>query len=69
MSIPLIHLSGRSIRANMMLDEGVLAFIDSEPNRRNISRTPYAEWMARRIARAGGVTCLIASMPGLRTTI
>ena len=54
MSIPLIHLSGRSIRANMMLDEGVLAFIDSEPNRRNITRTPYAEWMARRIARAGG---------------
>ena len=53
-SIPLIHLSGRSIRANMMLDEGVLAFIDSEANRRGMTRTSYVEWMARRIAQAGG---------------
>ena len=53
-SIPLIHLSGRSIRANMMLDEGVLAFIDSEAKRRSMTRTSYVEWMARRIAQAGG---------------
>ena len=53
-SIPLIHLSGRSIRANMMLDEGVIAFIDGEAKRRGMTRTSYVEWMARRIAQAGG---------------
>ena len=53
-SIPLIHLSGRSIRANMMLDEGVIAFIDGEAKRRCMTRTSYVEWMARRIAQAGG---------------
>ena len=35
-SIPLIHLSGRSIRANMMLDEGVIAFIDGEAKRSRV---------------------------------
>ncbi len=53
-SVPLIHLSGRSIRANMMLDEGVIAFIDGEAKRRGMTRTSYVEWMARRIAQAGG---------------
>ena len=53
-SIPLIHLSGRSVRADMMRDEGVLAFIDSEAKRRGMTRTSYVEWMARRIAQAGG---------------
>ena len=53
-SIPLIRLSGRSIRANMMLDEGVIAFIDGEAKRRGMTRTSYVEWMARRIAQAGG---------------
>ncbi len=53
-SVPLIHLSGRSIRANMMLDEGVIAFIDGEAKRRGMTRTAYVEWMARRIAQAGG---------------
>ena len=49
-SIPLIHLSGCSIRANMNLDECVLAFIDSDANRRGMTRTSYVEWTARRIA-------------------
>ena len=53
-SVPLIHLSGRSVRANMMLDEGVIAFIDGEAKRRGMTRTAYVEWMARRIAQAGG---------------
>lgn len=53
-SVPLIRLSGRSIRANMMLDEGVIAFIDGEAKRRGMTRTSYVEWMARRIAQAGG---------------
>ena len=53
-SIPLIRLSGRSIRANLTLDEGVAAFIDGEARRRGMTRTAYVEWMARRIAQAGG---------------
>ena len=53
-SIPLIRLSGRSVRANLTLDEGVAAFIDAEARRRGMTRTAYVEWMARRIAQAGG---------------
>ncbi len=53
-SVPLIRLSGRSVRANLTLDEGVAAFIDGEARRRKMTRTAYIEWMARRIAQAGG---------------
>ena len=53
-SVPLIRLSGRSVRANLTLDEGVAAFIDGEARRRNMTRTAYVEWMARRIAQTGG---------------
>ena len=53
-SIPLIHLSGRSVRANMALDESVVAFIDGEARRRGMTRAAYVEWMTRRIAQAGG---------------
>ena len=53
-SVPLIRLSGRSVRANLSLDEGVAAFIDSEATRRKMTRTAYVEWMARRVAQMGG---------------
>lgn len=53
-SVPLIRLSGRSVRANLSLDEGVAAFIDGEARRRKMTRTAYVEWMARRIAQSGG---------------
>ena len=53
-SIPLLRLSGRSVRANMLLDEGVAAFIASEARRRGMTRTAYVEWMTRRIAQMGG---------------
>ena len=53
-SIPLLRLSGRSVRANMLLDEGVAAFIASEAQRRGMTRTAYVEWMTRRIAQMGG---------------
>ena len=53
-SVPLLRLSGRSVRANMLLDEGVAAFIASEARRRGITRTAYVEWMTRRIAQMGG---------------
>lgn len=51
--IPLIRMSGKPVRANMMLDEDVLAFIDSEAKRRSMTRTAYVTWMTRRIAQAG----------------
>ena len=53
-SIPLIRVSGRKVRANLTLDEGVAAFIDSEARRRKMTRTAYITWMARRIAQMGG---------------
>lgn len=53
-SIPLIRLSGHSVRANLMLDEGVLAYIDGEARRRGMTRTKFVEWMTRRIAQMGG---------------
>ncbi len=53
-SVPLIHLSGRSVRMNMALDEGVARFIDAEARRRGMTRTAYVEWMTRRIAATGG---------------
>lgn len=53
-SVPLLRLSGRSVRANMLLDEGVAAFIASEARRRGMTRTTYVEWMTRRIAQLGG---------------
>ena len=53
-SVPLLRLSGRSVRVNMLLDEGVTAFIASEARRRGMTRTAYVEWMTRRIAQMGG---------------
>lgn len=53
-SVPLIALTGRSVRANLSLDEGVAEFIDTEARRRKMTRTAYVEWMARRIAQMGG---------------
>ncbi len=53
-SIPLIRLSGHSVRANLTLDEGVLAYIDGEARRRGMTRTRFVEWMTRRIAQMGG---------------
>ncbi len=54
LAIPLIRLSGHTVRVHMKLDEGVLAFIDGEARRRDMTRTAYVEWMARRIAQVGG---------------
>ena len=52
--VPLIRVSGRRVRANLTLDEGVAAFIDTEARRRRMTRTAFVEWMARRIAGQGG---------------
>ena len=52
--IPMIPVSGRSVRANLSLDEGIAEFIDGEARRRKMTRTAYVEWMARRVAKMGG---------------
>ncbi len=52
--VPLIRPSGRSVRVHMAIDDGIAFFIDSEANRRGMTRTAYVEWMARRIAMMGG---------------
>lgn len=51
--VPLIRLTGRTVRANLTLDEGVAAFIDDEARRRNMTRVSFIEWMARRVAADG----------------
>lgn len=53
-SVPLIRHSGKAVRANLNLDEDVLAFIDAEADRRDMTRTAYVTWMTRRIAQMGG---------------
>lgn len=53
-SIPLVRPSGVPVRANLSLDSGIAAFIDSERKRRGMTRRAYVEWMARRIAQMGG---------------
>ena len=52
--VSLIEPSGKPVRANMLLDEDVLAFIDTEARRRAMTRTAYVSWMTRRIAQMGG---------------
>lgn len=52
-SVPLIRLSGKPVRANLNLDEDVLAFIDAESSRRKMTRTAYINWMTRTIAQIG----------------
>lgn len=53
-SVPLIRITGRNVRAHMTLDEGVAAFIEGEARRRGMTRKTYVEWMVKRIAQMGG---------------
>jgi predicted RNase H-like HicB family nuclease len=49
-TVPLLRLTGKARRANLTLDEGVLAFIDEEAKRRGMTRKAFIEWMARFVA-------------------
>ena len=51
---PLIRPSNGKVRVNCVLDEGLVAFIDDEAHRRNMTRTSYISWAVRRIAEMGG---------------
>ena len=49
-TVPLLRLTGKARRANLTLDEGVLAFIDEEAKRRGMTRKAFIEWMAKFVA-------------------
>ena len=53
-AIALILPSPETVRANLYLEADVLAFIDGEAKRRNMTRKSYVTWMARRVAAMGG---------------
>ena len=44
----------RSVRLNLVLDEGVAAAIADEAERRGMTRKRYLEWMTRTVAGMGG---------------
>ena len=44
----------RSVRLNLVLEEGVAATITAEAERRGMTRKRYVEWMTRTIAGMGG---------------
>ena len=46
-SVALVRTSGKPARANMTLDEGVLAAIDAAAGRRKVTRSAMVEIMAR----------------------
>lgn len=49
--VPLIRLSGRATRANMSMDEGLLAEIDDEARRRGVTRSAWIASAAREALR------------------
>lgn len=46
-SVALVRSTGRPVRANMTLDEGVVAALDAEARRRRITRSALVEVLAR----------------------
>jgi hypothetical protein len=46
-SVPLIRESGKPVKANLSLDSDVLAAIDAEAKRKNLTRSALVELMAK----------------------
>ena len=46
-TIPLVRESGKSVKANLSIDSGVLAAMDEEAKRRNLTRSAFVEVLAR----------------------
>ena len=46
-SVPLVRHSGRSAKASLSIDSGILAAIDAEAKRRKLTRSAFIELMAR----------------------
>ena len=50
-NVALVMETGRAVKANLSLDEGVLSAIDQEAKRRKLTRSAFVELMARRALR------------------
>jgi predicted RNase H-like HicB family nuclease len=50
-NVALVMETGRAVKANLSLDEGVLSAIDQEAKRRKLTRSAFVELMARRVLR------------------
>ena len=46
-SVPLVRVTGRSTKANLSIDDGILAAIDAEAERRKLTRSGFIEAMVR----------------------
>ena len=49
--VALVLDTGKAVKANLSIDEGVLAAIDREAKRRKLTRSAFVEMMARRALR------------------
>jgi predicted RNase H-like HicB family nuclease len=45
--VPLVRETGRPVKANLSIDSGVLAALDEEAGRRNLTRSSFVELLAR----------------------
>lgn len=46
-AVPLVRETGKPAKANLSLDSGILAAIDEEASRRNLTRSAFIELLAR----------------------
>ena len=46
-TVPLVRETGKPIKANLSIDSGVLAALDEEAERRNLTRSAFVELLAR----------------------
>ncbi|HEX3652042.1 MAG TPA: type II toxin-antitoxin system HicB family antitoxin [Rhizomicrobium sp.] len=46
-TVPLVRETGRPVKANLSIDSGVLAAMDEEARRRNLTRSAFVELLAR----------------------
>jgi predicted RNase H-like HicB family nuclease len=48
-SVPLVLPTGKPVKANLSIDEGILRSIDEEAKRRNLTRSSMVELMAKMV--------------------
>ncbi|MBV8976871.1 MAG: type II toxin-antitoxin system HicB family antitoxin [Alphaproteobacteria bacterium] len=46
-AVPLVRETGKPVKANLSIDSGVLAAMDEEAGRRNLTRSAFVEMLAR----------------------
>jgi predicted RNase H-like HicB family nuclease len=46
-TVPLVRETGKPVKANLSIDSGVLAAMDEEAQRRNLTRSAFVELLAR----------------------